>query len=112
MRHHYSPLDFDFIIDHPSDFGRRAGWMPMAVTLEVLPPGITKHSLAAELWREYDFGGRTYRIDYPKALYLKKDATTHRVLDHVGRVHCVPAPGEKGCVLRWKTKDDTHPVQF
>lgn len=81
-------------------------------SLEILPPGITKHDLTAELWREYDFGGRTYRIDYPKALYLKKDGTIHRVLDHVGRVHCVPAPGEKGCVLRWKTKDETKPVQF
>lgn len=66
--------------------------------------------LTKEAWREYDFGGRIYRIDGPKSLYI--GTTTHRVLDAVGVVHCVPAPGEKGCVLRWMPKDAADPIQF
>ena len=56
--------------------------------------------ISVEEWREYDFGGRVYRITRPKALYI--GTTTHRVLDHEGTIHCVPAPGYHGCVLRWK----------
>lgn len=29
-----------------------------------------------------------------------------------GIVHCVPAPGFQGCVLRWKSKDSNKPVEF
>lgn len=54
-----------------------------------------------EKWREYDFGGRTYRIDNPVTLFFRKAGTTHRVVDSNGIVHCVPAPGHFGCVLRW-----------
>lgn len=54
-----------------------------------------------ERWREYDFGGRIYRIDNPVSVEFKKDSTTHRVTDADGIVHCVPAPGTGGCVLRW-----------
>jgi hypothetical protein len=35
--------------------------------------------LSKEQWREYDFGGRAYRIDSPKSLWI--GTTTHRVLD-------------------------------
>lgn len=28
--------------------------------------------------------------------------TTHRVTGSDGVVHCLPAPGNNGCVLRWK----------
>lgn len=64
-------------------------------------------------WREYDFEGRIYRINNPVELYLYKGSTTHRVVDSEGVVHCVPAPGERGCVLRWKkTKDSDKPVKF
>ncbi len=66
--------------------------------------------LTKELWREYDFGGRIYRVDSPQALYI--GTTTHRVVDGAGIVHCVPSPGQSGCVLRWKPKDATAPVQF
>lgn len=66
--------------------------------------------LTPEAWREYDFGNRVYRIDDPKQLYV--GTTTHRVLDGAGVVHCVPAPGQAGCVLRWQPKDATDPVQF
>lgn len=55
-----------------------------------------------EDWREYDFDGRVYRIEKPVLVEFKKESTTHRVTDSNGVVHCVPAPGHKGCVLRWK----------
>lgn len=55
-----------------------------------------------EEWREYDFGGRTYRIEKPVSVRFRIGGTTHRVTDSVGIVHCVPAPGVEGCVLRWK----------
>lgn len=61
--------------------------------------------LTSELWREYDFGGRVYRIVEPQALFFREGGTTHRVLDRDGVAHCVPAPGFNGCVLRWKERD-------
>lgn len=65
-----------------------------------------------ELWREYDFGGRVYRIDEPQQLYVRVGGTTHRVLGSDGIVHCVPAPGVSGCVLRWQPKAGKPPVAF
>lgn len=67
-------------------------------------------SLAGEAFREYDFGGRVYRIDAPQALIV--GSTTHRVIDAAGIVHCVPAPGHQGCVLRWQPKNSAEPIQF
>jgi hypothetical protein len=55
-----------------------------------------------EDWREYDFAGRVYRIDQPKSVEFRESGTTHRVTDALGIVHCLPAPGQMGCVLRWK----------
>ncbi len=66
--------------------------------------------LTKEAWREYDFGGRVYRILEPKTLWI--GTTTHRVQDGKGVVHCMPAPGEKGSVLRWQPTDPNEPVQF
>lgn len=66
--------------------------------------------ISSELYREYDFGGRVYRIDSPKLLYVGD--TTHRVVDSENVVHCAPAPGNEGCVVRWKAKDTSNPVQF
>lgn len=66
--------------------------------------------LTKEQWREYDFSGRVYRIDSPLTLWI--GTTTHRVLDGAGVVHCVPAPGQDGCALRWKPKDAGEPIQF
>jgi hypothetical protein len=67
-----------------------------------------------EAWREYDWSfqgeSRIYRIDNPTVLYVGK--TTHRVVDATGVVHCVPAVGEGGCVVRWKPRDPANPVQF
>jgi hypothetical protein len=55
-----------------------------------------------EEWREYDFAGRVYRIDNPVSVEFRAGSTTHRVIGPDGIVHCVPAPGHLGCVLRWK----------
>lgn len=66
--------------------------------------------ISAELWREYDFNGRLYRIDAPASLYV--GASTHRVVDAAGLVHLVPAPGHNGCVVRWQPKAPERPVQF
>lgn len=61
------------------------------------------HDLSGtEEWREYDFGGRVYRIDNPVAVDFRLSGTTHRVTGKDGIVHCLPAPGTGGCVLRWK----------
>ena len=63
--------------------------------------------ISFEKWREYDFGNRVYRIENPKQLYI--GTTTHRVVDANGITHCVPAPGNNGCVLRWEA---SPPVSF
>lgn len=79
---------------------------------------ISEHSLSAETWREYVWidpatgDERTYHIDGPQTLYTHDGATTHRVLDSTGVVHCVPAVGQHGCVLRWLPRDAKDPVQF
>jgi hypothetical protein len=67
-------------------------------------------SLDDEEWREYDFGGRIYRITAPKELYV--GTTTHRVIDSAGVVHCLPSVGQQGCVLRWKVKLGCVSVSF
>ena len=71
-----------------------------------------EQDLTVEEWREYDFAGRVYRIDAPAKLFLREGGTTHRVVTSDGLVHCVPAPGYLGCVLRWKSKDEAKPVAF
>ena len=73
---------------------------------------MTKHSLMSEVWREYDFGGRVYRINDPQYLFISESGTTHRVVDDDGVVHCCPAPGQMGCILRWRSKDKDNPVRF
>ncbi len=55
-----------------------------------------------EEWREYDFNGRVYRIDRPISVEFKRGGSTHRVVDLDGIAHCVPAPGQGDCVLRWR----------
>lgn len=65
--------------------------------------GLRKIELTGvEEWREYDFTGRVYRITTPVRVEFRENGATHRVTDAEGIVHCVPAPGVVGCVLRWK----------
>lgn len=73
---------------------------------------LKQFDITTEEWREYDFCGRVYRITNPKTLFYRPGGTTHRVVDSDGVAHCVPVPGEKGCVLRWKNKDTQNPVNF
>lgn len=66
---------------------------------------IKQNLKGTEEWREYDWsvgGARVYRIMEPVTLWYRPGGTTHRILDSKGVTHCVPAPGERGCVLRWK----------
>lgn len=55
-----------------------------------------------EDWREYDFDRRVYRINKPASVEFREGGETHRVTDATGITHCVPAPGHRGCVLRWQ----------
>jgi hypothetical protein len=67
------------------------------------PTGLKTIELnGVEEWREYDFNGRVYRIINPTKVQFRSGGETHRVTDETGVVHCVPAPGRDGCVLRWK----------
>ncbi len=68
--------------------------------------------LTVEAWREYDFAGRVYRIDAPKTLFTRPGGTTHRVVDSKNVTHCLPAPGQQGCVLRWTGHNDTSGTTF
>jgi len=73
---------------------------------------LIEHDLTPEAWREYDFGGRIYRIDNPQKLYYRHGGTTHRVVTADQVTHCVPVPGDHGCVLRWHGKDGGPDVSF
>lgn len=68
--------------------------------------------VTTEEYREYDFGGRVYRINRPVSLFYRIGGSTHRVVDADGVAHCVPAPGVGDCVLRWKNVDTSVPVNF
>lgn len=68
---------------------------------------LIEQDLSMELWREYDFGGRVYRIEKPAKLFYRLGGSTHRVVAADGVVHCMPAPGQQGCVLRWKQAEGT-----
>lgn len=73
---------------------------------------LSKADISNEAWREYDFGGRVYRIDSPKTLATRVGGTTHRVIDSSNITHCVPAPGVNGCVLRWTGRDGSDGTVF
>lgn len=72
---------------------------------------LQKSDISTEEWREYDFGGRVYRVT-GVTLYWRSGGSTHRVVDDKGVVHCLPVPGQQGCVLRWKSKNPDKPVDF
>lgn len=75
-----------------------------------------EQDLTGEATRIYEFGTGVNRYSYviprPKTLVYRAQGTTHRVTDHEGVVHCVPAPGHQACVLMWVPKDKSNPVQF
>ena len=78
--------------------------------LKPIPGLVGPKDLTVEYYREYDFldpngNARVYRITDPVAFYYREGGSTHRVVDQEGVVHCVPAPGVNGCVLRWKNRD-------
>jgi hypothetical protein len=73
---------------------------------------LVRASLKSESYREYDFDGRIYRIENPVELVFRRGGSTHRIVDGDGVVHCLPGPGYRGCVLRWKNKDGYDPVEF
>lgn len=68
-------------------------------------PNLELRNIEFEVYREYDFSGRVYRISDPVGLYYRAGGTTHRIVDKNGVTHCVPAPGVNDCVLRWVSKD-------
>lgn len=74
--------------------------------------GLERRDISTELYREYDFSGRVYRIDNPQTLFYRNGGSTHRVVDSNNVAHCLPAPGVQGCALRWLNKDVTVPVNF
>ena len=81
---------------------------------------LVKKSIDQEMWREYEWAYqldgrilyRAYTILRPVLLVIRPGGTTHRIVDMEGVVHCVPAPGHMGCVLRWKNSDGVDPVNF
>ena len=79
---------------------------------------LIEKKLDCEEWREYawvdEFGRRVhrFRVENPVALFLRPNGTTHRIQDAQGVIHCVPAPGQQGCVLSWKPRDPEKPVSF
>jgi hypothetical protein len=70
---------------------------------------LEERDIGVEEWREYEWDyllegekhTKIYKINSPKKVYFRKGGTTHRVTDGRGITHCVPAPGQQGCVLRW-----------
>ena len=74
--------------------------------------GLRLSNIECELWREYDFGGRTYRISDPVGLYFREGGSTHRVVDSDGVAHCLPGPEYHGCAIRWVNRDSKRPVNF
>jgi hypothetical protein len=76
------------------------------------PSDLVRLNLSCEEWRTYSWGEYKYRIHNPVAVYFRKGGETHRVVDADGVAHCVPAPGQKGCVLTWKNKPGFDPVGF
>ncbi len=90
---------------------------PSVVTADLLPIKglIGPKDLTVEEYREYVFGGLVYRIDNPIAFYYREGGSTHRVVTADRIVHCVPAPGVNGCVLRWKNKgvsEGENPITY
>ncbi len=68
------------------------------------------YDISEELYREYEHGGKVYRIEEPILLVVRKGGTTHRVVDSTWVTHCHPIPGN-GVALRW-CGGIKHPINF
>lgn len=70
------------------------------------------NDLSHEDYREYDIwmegAWRTYRIENPATLVIRKGGSTHRIADTNRVVHCVP----KKAVLRWSNPVDKPVMDF
>lgn len=73
---------------------------------------VVSEDVSNEKWREYDFLHRVYRIESPKTVHYIKGGGAHKVVDSEGVVHCVPAPGSGGCVVKFLPVDPNAPVTF
>lgn len=73
---------------------------------------LKEYQLDHVVWREYDFEGRVYRIEHPIKFWHRPGGETHRVLDSKGVIHIVPAPGVRGCVLRYTKAEGQDPCKF
>lgn len=70
---------------------------------------LTEHKLEGVLWREYDSGGRVYRVDRPVRFWTREGGTTHRVQDANGVVHIIPI---EGVIIRYAKEPGVDPCQF
>lgn len=67
--------------------------------------------LSNELEREYLFVqtpvnmNNPYRIYNPVALIMRKDGSTHRIVDSKGSTHCVPYGKDVPVVLKWTDRN-------
>lgn len=86
------------VTNHTMDF-------QVLVAKDAVADGLVELNVSSELWREYDFGGRSYHIQNPVKVFYRPGGKTHRIVDADGKTHCCPAPGEFSCVIRWRAKD-------
>ncbi len=80
----------------------------LAGDLSLSPDMYFIHDVSTEEYREYEFVAANslfktvYRINSPRVLIVRKEGTTHRVIDSRGIGHCIPFGGTVPVVLRWK----------
>ena len=75
-------------------------------------PGLKLQDISTEEVREYSFdSGNCYTIENPIGLYTREGGSTHRVVDAMGWVHCVPF-SQGNVVVRWLSRRDCQPVAF
>lgn len=66
--------------------------------------------ISHEQERTYIWRDGSVIIKEPQKLFIGK--TTHRVVDSLGDVYCVPSVGYHGCYIVWTPKDKNIPVMF
>jgi len=67
-----------------------------------------ERDISEEEWREYTFQAENrrvyYRISNPIILMHLPGGREHYIISLDGLVHCVPAPGQHGCICRSKIR--------